>query len=913
MLTKRISMFTRALRSIAVLCLSGAGPVAASVYYVDVNSTNPVVPYSSWATAATNIQDAVNHTINGDLVLVTNGVYQTGGRKSNTADVTNRVMVPNAVTIESVNGPLATIIQGYQPPVGISNASNAVRCAFLGNNAVLAGFTLSGGSAGSGNYINGGGVSCVSPNSVVSNCIVTGNVASGAGGGIYLGSAVNCLIVSNTADAGGGAGTCVLSNCTVVKNAANGPATAPRGGGVDNCTVDNCIIFYNTAVAGGTSNYSGSKFNFSCSAPPPIGTSNIASPPAFVNLATGNFHLQIGSPCIDSGFNGYVAAGTDLDGNPRIVNGTVDMGAYENQNTPPVHYVSLSSTNPVPPYTNWSTAATNIQDAIDVAQAGEIVLAGDGNYKVGGTVAFGVETNRIAITNPVIVLSLSGPASATITGGTQTRCAYVGTNAVLSGFTLTGGQANNSGNVTNDQSGGGAWCETSGLVTNCVIIRNTAFNGRGGGDYGGTVTSSVLSSNSANYGGGAASAKVINCTIMTNSAISQLGGGVYQAVVSNCLIISNSSYFGAGAAELSTLYNCTVAGNSSSAGVGGAGDCTSYNCSFTGNRGSPGGGTRAGTNFNCAFNGNHGFYGGGSYLSTNYNCLLQGNTVDASGGGAYGGVLYNCVLDGNSATNGAGGGIYQANAVNCTIISNFASGGGGGVLGGALYNSIVYYNNSPTGSNYSGTIFMDCCTLPLPNTFSGCFTNAPVFVNPAGGDFHEQTNSPTINGGLNNYVNGSPYPPLPLLTTDFDGNPRIIGGTVDVGAYEYQGSNLGLPVPIPWLVKYNLPTDGSADYLDSDGDGMNNWQEWIAGTDPKNSSSFLQMLAPASSGPNIVVSWNSVAGVPYYIQRATDLGAVPAFQRLVSNIIGHAGTTSYTDTNSVGPGPYYYRIGVNSQ
>jgi hypothetical protein len=39
--------------------------------------------------------------------------------------------------------------------------------------------------------------------------------------------------------------------------------------------------------------------------------------------------LQANSPCINAGNNGYVVSATDLDGNPRIVGGTVDVGAYE--------------------------------------------------------------------------------------------------------------------------------------------------------------------------------------------------------------------------------------------------------------------------------------------------------------------------------------------------------------------------------------------------------------------------------------------------------------------------------------------------------------------------------------------------------------------------------------------------------
>jgi hypothetical protein len=115
-----------------------------------------------------------------------------------------------------------------------------------------------------------------------------------------------------------------------------------------------------------------------------------------------------------------------------------------------------------------------------------------------------------------------------------------------------------------------------------------------------------------------------------------------------------------------------------------------------------------------------------------------------------------------------------------------------------------------------------------------------------------------------------------------------------------------------WLASYGLPTDGSADFTDADGDGLNNWQEYLAGTNPTNAASVFKVTsAQMIPGGKFVVRWASVSNRLYDISRGTNLAAgTNRFVPLPSatNLAATPPLNSWTDSVSTATSRAFYRV-----
>ncbi|HTO16369.1 MAG TPA: choice-of-anchor Q domain-containing protein [Edaphocola sp.] len=183
----------------------------------------------------------------------------------------------------------------------------------------------------------------------INNSIIRNNVAQ-QGGGIYCFTLApiikNTLLYGNSATNGsviynksqGQSAHPQLINCTVYgHNAKSSSNTAPlfSNNNSSTTTLHNSIVYNNSGVFSSTSNIVSYSIIEGSSLFPGVGNKN--QDPQFVNPSAGDFGLLVTSPAANKGNNSlYASVGnlsndTDLVGNPRLYENTIDMGAFELQ------------------------------------------------------------------------------------------------------------------------------------------------------------------------------------------------------------------------------------------------------------------------------------------------------------------------------------------------------------------------------------------------------------------------------------------------------------------------------------------------------------------------------------------------------------------------------------------------------
>jgi hypothetical protein len=326
-----------------------------------------------------NIQAGIDAAVDGDTVLVADGIYTGDGNRD--IDFKGK-----AITVASENGADSCVIdcQGTETenhrgfyfhsgetlhsvlrsftiknsnsPFGsiycINSSPSVINCIISNNFAKYSGGGVCCESSSmaiiycdiksnttSNLFSSGGGIACSHSSITLICCTITDNLAQflGAGGGIscYYSSLgmTNCLISNNRSDTAGGIysedSSLIINNCTFADTYyfRSGAFTIKNS---DFLIKNSILWWFAMDEINDHGLYSSQAVQYSDVQGGYEGTGNIDRAPQFGGCNPSDFHLMPDSPCINSGETDG-ASSTDLDGNPRPSGAGIDMGAYEFQ------------------------------------------------------------------------------------------------------------------------------------------------------------------------------------------------------------------------------------------------------------------------------------------------------------------------------------------------------------------------------------------------------------------------------------------------------------------------------------------------------------------------------------------------------------------------------------------------------
>lgn len=744
---------------IVPLLLIAAALQAQTIRYVKPGGTGDG---SSWSNASGDLQAMIDASNAADQVWVAAGTYQQvneyafvmkngvkiyGGFAGNETNLSQRNFASNTTTL-----------QGNSCNVIINNNNN------LDNTALLDGFVITGGygyddQTGTGigqNY--GAGIYNSGASPTIQNCIINHNHAYFYGGGVANINAspvfINVQITGNFTESGGGVynsgGSPQFINVTIAGNRDDA-----GGGGVYNDNgsspaFKNCIIYDNYGENSAGYSVEGDVLNTSGGAP--VFTNSLlpsyAAPPYPVSTSwSNNFGTDGGNNIVgqDPGFVSPVAGSSapSSSGNYSLIHGSPAVNAGSNSFLPAGDTLDLAG-NPRKYGTADMGAYEFIPSVIYVDNS--IATPGDGS---GWSTAFKTLSDAIAFadqySNVDSILIAKGTYYPPGSQNSADRdSAFLipqrGGIKIYGGYPSGGGTRNIVLNPTILSGDIGTLNNNSDNSQHILVVTNTLPGADSVVIDGLTITNANGTTGQYTYNG--------NLTNQTE------GGGI--------LIRQNTGLNGKMAVR-----NCTIINNSNTS-TGGGIYCWNASAVVSG----------------CIISGNTSGNGGG---------MLNISNVANS-------TIINSVFANNSATNG--GGLYNGNSAsavisNCTFSNNTASGSGNNIWNDNstinLTNSIVWngdmYNTATLNATY-------CDVQQTSGAYSGTgnINTDPLFVSST--DLHLQSTSPCINTGIADTTG------LNVGNFDLDGNSRVQGGRIDMGAYE-----VFLSTPA------SLNFDGADDYV----------------------------------------------------------------------------------------------------